>query len=96
MNTLREYWQEQEKKDMHVVCAVTDKETGEDLEYCQLIKREKYSQTWKRSFANELGRLAQGVADRKKGTNTIFFIPYDEVPADRRKDVKYRRIVCDY
>eukprot|EP00957_Ditylum_brightwellii_P118610 9046599-Ditylum_brightwellii.AAC.1 len=96
MDTLREYLQEQEKKDYHVNCVVTEEETGEELEYHQLIKREKYSTTWKRLFANQLGRLAQGVADREKGTNTIFFIPCDEVLVDRRKDVTYGRIVCDY
>eukprot|EP00957_Ditylum_brightwellii_P052689 3994206-Ditylum_brightwellii.AAC.1 len=58
--------------------------------------KEKYATAWKRSFANELGRLAQGVAKWEKGTNTIFFIPYEEVPEDRRKDVTYRRIICDY
>eukprot|EP00957_Ditylum_brightwellii_P159296 12125681-Ditylum_brightwellii.AAC.1 len=51
---------------------------------------------WKRSFANELGRLVQGVAKLEKGTDTIFFIPYEEVPNDRTKDATYRRIVCDY
>eukprot|EP00957_Ditylum_brightwellii_P066140 5018793-Ditylum_brightwellii.AAC.1 len=93
---LKGYWKEQEKKDYHVVCAVTNEETREELEYCQLIKKEKYANTWKRLFANKLGRLAQGVAKREKGTNTIFFIPYEEVPEERRKDVTYRRIVCDY
>eukprot|EP00957_Ditylum_brightwellii_P176999 13483425-Ditylum_brightwellii.AAC.1 len=60
MDTLRGYWQEQEKKDYHMACAVTNEETGEELEHCQLIKREKYATTWKRLFANELGRLAEG------------------------------------
>eukprot|EP00957_Ditylum_brightwellii_P005924 448605-Ditylum_brightwellii.AAC.1 len=62
MDTLRGHWQEQEKKNYHVACALTNEETGEELEYCLLIKREKYTTAWKRSFANELGRLAQGVA----------------------------------
>ena len=34
---------------------------------------------WKRSFANELGQLAQGIR-QIKGTNTIHFIPKVEVP----------------
>eukprot|EP00957_Ditylum_brightwellii_P019310 1457487-Ditylum_brightwellii.AAC.1 len=40
MDTLREYWQEQEQKNYHVACVVTDEETGEELECCHLIKRE--------------------------------------------------------
>jgi hypothetical protein len=34
-------------------------------------------------MANELGRLAQGVSNRYKGTNTLFFIPRKNVPGDR-------------
>jgi hypothetical protein len=40
--------------------AIIDSETGESMEYRQLIKHDKYREVWKRSFANELGRLAQG------------------------------------
>eukprot|EP00957_Ditylum_brightwellii_P021855 1648505-Ditylum_brightwellii.AAC.1 len=78
MDDLKVYWKEQEKKDCHVACV--------------LIKKEKYATVWKQSFANELERLAQGVAEQEKGTNTIFFIPYEEVPEECRKDVTYRRI----
>jgi hypothetical protein len=38
--------------------AVFDEETGKSLEYRQLVKMEKYRETWTRSFTNELGRLA--------------------------------------
>ena len=31
-----------------------------------------------------------------EGTNTIFFVKYDEIPKDRIKDVTYGRIVVDY
>ena len=76
---------------MHVVCAITVEETGEELEYCQLIKRETYATTWKRLFANELGRLAEGVAKQEKGTNIIFFIPYEEVPEEKKaKTIKIK------
>jgi hypothetical protein len=47
-----------------------------------------------RSFANELGQLAQGVSNRVQGTDTIFFIPFSAVPSDRT--VTYGRLVCDY
>eukprot|EP00957_Ditylum_brightwellii_P068901 5230114-Ditylum_brightwellii.AAC.1 len=86
LDALKGCWKEQEKKDYHVVCAVTYEDTGEELEYCQLIKKEKYATIWKRLFANKLGGLAQGVAAQEKETNTIFFIPYEEVPEERRKD----------
>jgi hypothetical protein len=45
--------------------------------------------------ANEFGRLAQGVGERVKGTNTIFFIRKDQVPKDRAKDVTYGSFSCD-
>ena len=48
------------------------------------------------SFSNELDRLAQGVGDRIKGTNTIYFIDYALIPKDCRSDITYGRIVGDY
>ena len=41
------------------------------MEYRHLIKSPEHKVTWTTSFSNELGRLAQGVGDRIKGTNTI-------------------------
>jgi hypothetical protein len=46
-------------------------------------------QTWTHSYGNELGRLAQGMPGRAKGTGTIFFIPRHKVPKERAKDVTY-------
>jgi hypothetical protein len=49
--------------------------------------------TWMTSFANELGRLPQGIGTRMlTGTNTCFFIPKKQVPTDRT--VIYGRIVA--
>ena len=45
------------------------------------------------SFANELGRLAQGIRDIP-GTDTIDFIPFSEVPEG--ETVTYGRIVCTF
>ena len=46
------------------------------------------------SFANEIGRLAQGVRTRMpSGINTIFFIPKEKVPSGRT--VTYGRIVAE-
>ena len=73
--------------------AVIDKETGNSLEFRHLIKLEKYRTIWMKSFANELGRLAQGIRDIP-GTDTIDFIPRSEVP--NGETVTYGRIVCTY
>ena len=74
--------------------AVLDK-SGELLEYRHLIKRPEYKEAWGHSFGNEIGRLAQGMPGRNKGTNTLFFIHKHEVPPERWKDMTYARIVCN-
>jgi hypothetical protein len=78
----------------HLANAVLHPEAGVALEYCTLSTDPTTTTTWVHSFANELGRLAQGVGDRVRGTDTIFFIPFTAVPSDRT--VTYGRIVCDY
>ena len=69
-------------------------ENGELLEYCHLIANPKTRATWTHSYGNELGRLAQGMPGRVKGTDTIFFIPRHSVPKERAKDVTYGLITC--
>lgn len=75
--------------------AVLDGATGEMLEYRHLIKHPLHKRTWGPSFSKEVGRLAQGIKGVVEGTDTIFFIPYDQIPADRIKDVTYEQIVCN-
>ena len=75
--------------------AVLDEETGELLEYRHLIKNPKYKKDWGYSFGNEIGRLAQGMPGRTKGTNTLYFIHKHEIPSNRWRDVANGRIVCD-
>ena len=53
------------------------------MEYKDLIKDPYYRDAWLTSKANELGRLAQGISNRFKGTNTIFFIQRNQVPHGR-------------
>ena len=49
---------------------------------------------WATSFANELGRLANGVGKRiPTGTNTLSFIPKTKVP--KHKIPTYGHLVCD-
>ena len=47
----------------HFIGAVINNDTGDVLEFQNLIKSEKYKKTWERSFANKLGRLFQGIRD---------------------------------
>ena len=74
-------------------CAILNEETGRTLEFRHLIKLENYCKIWMNSFANKLGRLAQGIRDIP-GTNTIDFIPFTAVPEDIV--VMYGRIVCTF
>ena len=64
-------------------CAVIDAH-GKKLNYRQLITNSDTAETWLHSSANEFGRLAQGVGDRIKGTDTIHFITKPQVPHDRK------------
>ena len=52
----------------------------------------QYPLIWKRAFTNELGRLSQVIRDIK-GTNTIVFIPFKDVPI--HKTPTYGCIVSD-
>ena len=74
--------------------AIIDPISGASLEYRHLIQNDQTRRTWNRSFANELGRLANGVGDRIKGTNIIKFIPKTAVPPGRK--VTYGRMVVNY
>ena len=46
---------------------------GDLLEYRHLMKREEYRNILGKSCGNDLGRLAQGIGDNIKGTDTNFF-----------------------
>ena len=84
---------------LQVLCEITgavlDDETGDLLEYRQLINHPKYRREWSKSFGNEIESLAQGMPGRVQGTETFFFIKCESIPVDRRKDVTYARIVCN-
>ena len=62
-----------------------DKETGKMLNYRALLRNPKYRKDWLISAANEFGRLAQGVGNRIKGTNTIHFIRHEVSPLIKSK-----------
>ncbi len=75
--------------------AIFDAKTNTGLKYRKLITHPDYQAAWNKSSANEFGRLAQGVGDRIKGTDTIFFVNKTEIPLDRRKDVTYGKFICE-
>ena len=54
--------------------SVLDVETGEMLEYRQLIRHPKHRQIWSRGMSQEVGRLAQGIPGAVDGMDTIVFI----------------------
>ncbi len=53
---------------------VCNNKTGQYLNYRQTIRDPKHKEIWSTSAANKFGPLAQGVGERVKGTNTMFFI----------------------
>ena len=60
-----------------------DPATGKTHGYAQLIRGPDKG-TWIMELSNDIGRLAQGVRNRIKGTNTILFIHRSGVPAGKR------------
>ena len=76
-----------------LINALIDDETGQTLEYKQLISDPKTKALWSTSAANEFGRLAQGIDDHVIGTDTIKLITVKDLPAGRRPT--YGRFVCD-
>ena len=59
------------RRKREAVHSVLDQETGQLLEYRQLLKHPRFKEVWNRSAADEFGRLAQGIGGRIKGTDTI-------------------------
>ena len=80
----------------HMLNEVLNEDAEELMEYIHLIEDPKYREIWGQAYGNKLGRLAQGMEGRVKGTNTIFFIPKEDLPSARWKDVTYGRIVVNY
>ena len=100
-NTVRKYARgltkkmEQIENEVYQAMAVMDKETGQLLNYKQLLRSAKYKKQWSISLDNKFGRLANGIDNRiKNPTNTIKFIRKKDIPQDRRKDVTYGSFMC--
>jgi len=79
-------------------------ESGKLLEHKQLRRHPRLKKTWDTSYANELGRLCQGVGEgtagpkkqRVAGTGTFRVINYDDIPQAKRSDICHTRVVCEY
>jgi hypothetical protein len=70
--------------------AVLDDKTGGSQEYCHLIvKHPKHKTMWRKLFGMEIQRLATT-------TETIVFIDKKEIPKDRKGNITYGRICCNY
>ena len=88
---------------MNLALPVIDATTGATLEHRQLRRHPQYKKVWDTSYADELGRLCQGIGtkpndptkQRVEGTNTFRPIKFHDIPADRRRDVTYSRVVCE-
>jgi hypothetical protein len=63
------------------------------MEYRHLMKKPQYCEVWSKTGSKGIGRLAQGIPGIVDGTNTIFFIDYDQIPKDQRKDMTYTHII---
>ena len=78
-----------------MINAVLNKDTRDLMEMRQLLRNPKYADLWGKLYTKELGRLAQGIPGTK-GTDTIVFIKYNEIPLDQRNNVTYGRTVVAY
>ena len=65
------------------------------LNYRQRIQHPAIGEQWRHSSSNKFGMLAQGICRRVKGTDTMRFMPKQQVPEDRMKDVTYGKFVCN-
>jgi hypothetical protein len=72
------------------------------LEHCQLCPDPHYKATWDTSYANELGRLCQGIGSGNSPntkwvvvTNTFFLIDYHNIPSHTRKEICHTMVVCE-
>ncbi len=69
--------------------AVLDDKTGDLLEYHHLLKHPKYRDVWSKLFGIKIRWLATT-------TEAIAFMSKDMIPHNRRKDITYGQIVCNY
>ena len=66
------------------------------MEMRHLLANPKYKELWGKLYTTELARLAQGIPGVSKGTNTIVFIKYGDIPIDQQKDTTYGCVCVNY
>eukprot|EP00804_Cyclotella_cryptica_P014538 CCRYP_004830-RA/>CCRYP_004830-RA protein AED:0.09 eAED:0.09 QI:0/0/0/1/1/1/3/0/993 len=71
-----------------------------EYKYKQLRNHPKLGNIWIKSYANQLGRLCQGIGasptgtqKRIKGTDTFYVIDYKDITIDCRKEITYTKVV---
>ena len=82
---------------------VLDKTSSQSLQYRQLRKHPKFAHTWNTSYANELGRICQGIIkgskgprhQRVEGTNTFRLIKFADISQDRRHEICHSMVLCE-
>ena len=73
-----------ERTFFHQCLAAVHPDTGKSVEYTALLKSSD-GHLWEESTCEEIGRLAQGYLPTiPKGTDTLHFIRFDQVPKDRK------------
>ena len=63
--------------------AIIDEDMGVSMEYINLIKNTNHRPVWVKYFANDMDLLYQGVGVRVEGTNTMFYLPHNNIPENR-------------
>ena len=82
---------------------VLDETSGQFLQYQQLRNQPKFAHIWNTSYANELGRICQGIGkgskgpmrQRVEGTNTFRLIKFADIPQYRRHESCHSMVVCE-
>ena len=86
----------------HAVFSVLDNDTGQLLNYGQLLRHPKYAETRNTFLSNEMGILCQRVGKGKNGdgqtfdgTNTFYVIRFEDIPRERINEVCYNSVICE-
>jgi hypothetical protein len=89
-------------EDNPLALSVLDPTTSNMLEHCQLRRDPWYKTTWDTLYANELGRLCQGIGSgeapsskRSASTNTFFCINYYNILLHKKKEICHTVVVFE-